>query len=128
MEENSEQAMIASGEDGMTADAIVKDGATDDLAAIRELVLTAHPDIVPELIGGESIGEVLASVGPAKEAFARLADRFQTVQSVAASNAEPDVRVPAGGGGALVIDPDQLPASEKIRRGVAAASRAGQGR
>lgn len=84
------------------------------LDAIRQLVLRAHPDVVPELIAGESVETLLASVGPAREAYQRLASRIGAPPAVPA--------VPAGGDRPAVIDPDRLPSSEKIRRGLARAT------
>ena len=84
---------------------------TPDLTAVRELVLRAHPDVVPELIGGDSIDAVLASVEPAQAAYRRLAE--------AIGQSSPAPSVPAGGQRPVPVDPDRLPASEKIRRGLA---------
>jgi hypothetical protein len=91
---------------------------TDDLAAVREVVLRAHPDAVPELIAGDSITELLASVEPARAAYARV---------VAAASPETPTSyvkpvapvVPAGDAPVFAVDPDQLPPVEKIRRGLA---------
>lgn len=88
-------------------------GEARALEAVRELVLRAHRDVVPELVGGESIAALLASVAPARAAYARLAEGFASEGGVARS-------VPAGGGQPLAVDPAQLPATEKIRRGLAA--------
>jgi hypothetical protein len=85
----------------------------DDLDAIRELVLRAHPDVVPELVSGTSVAELLASVEPARSAYARLVD------AIAVQRPVPEATVPAGGGAPIAIDPDRLPAAEKIRRGLA---------
>jgi hypothetical protein len=90
--------------------------AAPDLVAIRQLVLRAHPEVVPELIAGESVEALLASVEPAEEAYRRLAERLGRAPATAPS-------VPAGGERPLPIDPDRLPASEKIRRGLARANR-----
>ncbi len=81
----------------------------DDLGLVRELILRTHSDIVPELIRGETIAEVLASVPEAQAAYARIA-------VTAARKVEP---VPAGG---VVRTPsanvDGLSAMGKIRRGL----------
>jgi hypothetical protein len=89
----------------------------EELEAVRAVVLAAYPDSVPELIRGESVPELLASIEPARAAYARV------VESVAAQAATEPVApvapvVPAGGGSA-VIDPGALPATEKVRRGIA---------
>lgn len=84
-----------------------------DLDAVRELVLRAHPDVVPELVAGESIASLLASVEPAREAYARLAGAIRETV--------PQAPVPAGGGAVLAVDPDSIPAAEMIRRGLVSA-------
>lgn len=90
-----------------------------DLAAIRDLVLRAHPDTVPELIAGESITALLASVEPARDAYRRVLDAAQSAAGAPAPVAPTVPTVPAGSAPALVIDPDRLPPAEKIRRGLA---------
>lgn len=101
--------------DGAIADGVDagNEGPPVDLAAVRELVLRAHPDVVPELVVGNSVAELLASVEPAQSAYARLAGAWADRQGV--RTATP---VPAGGGTPIVVDPDRLPAHEKIRRGL----------
>src|SRR5690606_31487105 len=47
-------------------------GAPALLPAVRELVLRAHPEVVPELVQGESVADLLASIAPAAEAYQRL--------------------------------------------------------
>lgn len=86
-----------------------------DLDAVRALVLQAHRDVVPELVTGDSVAGLLASVESAREAYARLAESWTE------ANPRP-IPVPAGGGAALPVDPDKLPAAEKIRRGLRASS------
>lgn len=81
-----------------------------ELAAVRELVLRAHPDVVPELVAGSSVGELVASVEAAREAYRRVAD---------AVGAPAPPRVPAGDAPRVAVDAELLPAAEKIRRGLA---------
>jgi len=86
------------------------------IARVRDLVLQAHREVVPELVGGASLGELLASIEPARQAYANLADRI-------AANPPPGPEaaahpVPAGGTGPVPLDPDRMPASEKLRRGI----------
>lgn len=88
-----------------------EDAGDAQLDAIRELVLRAHPDVVPELIAGTTIAEMLASVTPARAAWQRLAERIGTPPAIPP--------VPAGGEKPVAIDPERLSASEKIRRGLA---------
>ncbi len=45
-----------------------------ELAAVRELALKAHPDAVPELVGGATVAEVMASLEPARVAYRRVAE------------------------------------------------------
>lgn len=82
-----------------------------DIAAIRELVLRAHPNIVSEMVTGDTVDALLASVEPAEAAFQRISASFRTTP-VASSP------VPAGGDRAMPVDPARIPASEKIRRGL----------
>ena len=82
-----------------------------DLDAVRALVLRAHPDVVPELISGDSVEALLASVEPARAAWRQVAERIDTP-------AAPPT-VPSGGQPAAAVDPERLSASEKIRRGLA---------
>jgi hypothetical protein len=87
---------------------------TDELAAVRAVVLSAYPDCVPELVQGETVAELLASVEPARAAYARVAAAMPAPMAAVVT---PPV-VPAGGGSA-VLDPGELPAAEKVRRGIA---------
>ena len=89
--------------------------AATDLDAIRALVLRAHPDVIPELIDGVSIGEMLDSIEPARDAYQRLTDTLRQGST--------HVSVPAGGERPMLVDPEKLPASEKIRRGLASSKR-----
>ena len=85
-----------------------------DLDAVRDLVLRAHPDVVPELVTGDTVAALLASVEPARTAYERLAATWTERRPVTGTS------VPAGGGGPIAVDPDRLPAAEKIRRGLSA--------
>lgn len=84
-----------------------------DLASIRELVLKAHPDVVPELVTGETVDDLLASVEPAEAAYRRISESLRSPSSMSTPP------VPAGGERPMPVDPSRLPASEKIRRGLA---------
>jgi hypothetical protein len=53
-----------------------------DLGKVRELVLKAHPDVVPDLVRGSSVDELIASVEPARGAFQRIADQVRTESGV----------------------------------------------
>lgn len=85
----------------------------DTLTAVRDLVLRAHPDVIAELVQGDSIDELIASVEPATAAYLRLASRFESPATT-----EPVVEVPAGSSAPLVMDVDRLPTAEKLRIGI----------
>ncbi|HMM41494.1 MAG TPA: hypothetical protein PKA95_06295 [Thermomicrobiales bacterium] len=59
----------------------------DDAGLLRELIVQAHPDVVPELVQGASLREMLDSLPAAKAAYARIAE--------AAASASP-APVPSG--------------------------------
>lgn len=94
---------------------LVNETEADALAMVREVVLRAHPDAVPELIAGATIGELLASVVPARAAYARVRE------TVAGGSAVPPA-VPAGAA-VSGLDLGSVPSMELIRRGVARARR-----
>lgn len=107
----------------------VGDAGTDDIAAIRALVLKAHPDVVPELVTGSTVAALLSSIEPAQAAYGRLAETIRSgsppAASVPAAPASPPAPsvpaapfVPAGGSVPVPVDPDRLPPAEKIRRGL----------
>jgi hypothetical protein len=81
-----------------------------------QIDLRAHPDVVPELVTGDSVAALLASVEPARSAFERLTASWPERRPDAGDTAA----VPAGGGAPIAVDPDRLPAAEKIRRGLSA--------
>ncbi len=85
----------------------------DTVERVRDLVLRAHPNIVPELVRGESIADLLASIEPATTAYSALAERIE------ASRPAP-VQVPAGSVAPGPVDLDTLSSGEKLRRGLAA--------
>lgn len=89
--------------------------AADEVAAVREALVRAYGDCVPELVGGATVQEVIASVEVARAAYAEVAARVVRERGEAAPV------VPAGGG-RVVADLDALPAAEKVRRGIAGRS------
>lgn len=90
----------------------------DVLQRVRELALQAHREVVPELVGGASLDELLASIEPARQAYANLATRIAADRAPEMAAAVP-LAPPAGGGGPAPLDLDRMPASEKLRRGIA---------
>jgi hypothetical protein len=117
---------------------------TTDLSQVRELVLKAHPDVVPDLVRGGSVDELIASVEPARTAYQRIADQVRSVESGVGSResgvqtadrasgndpppspaatipivVQPPV-VPAGGG-TTVADPGDFAPTTKIAQALAA--------
>lgn len=82
-----------------------------DIAAIRELALRAHPNVVSEMVTGDTVDALLASIEPAEAAFRRISASLQTTPAAS-------LPVPAGGDRPMPVDPSRIPASEKIRRGL----------
>jgi len=107
-----------------------------DLDKVRELVLKAHPDVVPDLVAGSSVDELIASVEPARTAYQRIADHVRESSSRAVEmssgregpddSATPSIvqppTVPAGGG-TNVTDPGDLGPTTKIAQALAARKR-----
>jgi hypothetical protein len=110
-------------------------GAVADLGKVRELVLKANPDVVPDLIRGESVDSLIASVEPARSAYQRIAERVRgsiaggestvRAEGEATVNAEGKTTVvgqpPAvpAGGASNVVDPSTLAPTTKIAQGLA---------
>jgi hypothetical protein len=117
-------------------------GGTQDLGKVRELVLKAHPDVVPDLVRGGSVDELIASVEPARSAYQRVADQVRG-SSVRGSSAETTVTAEPGatvnaegsttvvvqppvvpaGGASNVVDPAELAPTTKIAQALAARKR-----
>ena len=99
----------------------VESGATgmsgEDLAAVRDLALRAYPETVPELVGGDSVAALLGSLEPAAAAYRRIAEGVAASAPPPTAPAAP--MVPAGSAPLVAIDPERLPSTEKIRRGLA---------
>lgn len=82
--------------------------ATEEISAVRELIVKLHPAIVPELITGDSIEALISSIEPAQDAYKRVIS---------------GVNIPAGGNAPVSLDVEALPTFDKIRRGIANARR-----
>jgi hypothetical protein len=119
-----------------TTPAGVDPAGGEELGKVRELVLKAHPDVVPDLVRGSSVDELIASVEPARTAYQRIADQVRATKSEAESRESevlaPDARhatsdpimaqppvVPAGGA-SNVADPADLGPTTKIAQALAA--------
>ena len=101
-------------------DATLSDGpdtpeAPDELTLARELVLKAHPDVVHELVSGNSLAEMMASIPAAEAAFARVVAATQSAASLEAATA----MVPGGGAvRSASVNVDGLGPLAKIRAGL----------
>lgn len=96
---------------------VVMVGEEADLPAVRALILAAYPDVVPDLVTGTTVASLLASVEGARAAYAAVEARLAPLPATPVTS---PLVIPAGGGAPLPVDPDRLPASEKIRRGLRA--------
>lgn len=89
-----------------------------DLSRVRDLVLAANPDVVPEMIAGDSFDSLLASVEPAKAAYKRIVEAVGTSAS-GATPAAPNVGTAgAPGRSTYTITIEELSPSAKIAEGV----------
>jgi hypothetical protein len=83
-----------------------------DLERIRDLVLAAHPDVVPEMVQGSTFDELMGSVEPARDAYQRI------VGQVKPPEATPKVATQPGGRGTALHDVESLSPLAKIREGL----------
>src|SRR5918998_37621 len=74
-----------------------------DLNKVRELVLKAHPDVVPDLVRGGSVDELIASVEPARSAYQRIAEQVRGSGGETTVTAEPGATVNASGETTVVV-------------------------
>ena len=83
------------------------------LAKVRELVLAAHPDVVAELVGGDSFDAILASVEPARSAYQRITEQVR--QQAAPSE---HAQQPAALSTPAPAPPPSVPAGQPGRSGL----------
>lgn len=86
---DAEPQPAAAGPEGTGDPAPQTEGSEDGTATLRDVIARAYPDAVPEMISGETVDEMLASVPTAREAYRQVAETVRAGQ--------PDP-VPAGGG------------------------------
>ena len=115
-----------------TTPAVVEPAGGEELGKVRELVLKAHPDVVPDLVRGSSVDEMIASVEPARSAYQRIAEQVRSREIVAAGEvgsresevqtSDPIVQPPMvpAGGASNVADPGELGPTTKIAQALAA--------
>lgn len=108
IEEESEQQEPAAQRQAETSPGV-------DVEKLRELVLRAHPEAIPELVQGETLEELETSARLATEVYRRIADSVrEAVAREAASS------IPAGQPGrqAPLVNIETLSPSAKIAEGL----------
>lgn len=104
--------------DGQNQQSSLLTGQSEALAAYRELVLRAEPELPPELITGGTLGDVNASIESARAMVAHVQAALTRSNAAAVVPAGAPLRV-------LVPDTSQMSAREKLSYGIAL-SRDGQ--
>jgi hypothetical protein len=111
VEDETFVADLAGAKGGEPGDQEVDRLRTESIAIVRDLILKGNADLVPELVRGESLADLMESIEPARAAFQRIAETVRAVAPV----------VPAGGtGSGTRIAIDDLSADSLIKRGLAA--------
>lgn len=82
--------------------------SVDERQTLRATLAAAHPDAIPELIGGATVGEMIASLETAKAAYQRTIERTKAALPVAAG----------GGGRPVGVDVSKLSPLAKISLGL----------
>jgi hypothetical protein len=80
------------------------------ISGYRLMLISQNPDILPELVQGESIEALERSLATARELTARMKQKLE--QQMAAE------RIPAGAPARSTADPENLSSYEKIRYGL----------
>jgi hypothetical protein len=84
----------------------------ESIAIVRDLILKGNPDLVPDLVRGETLAELMASIEPARAAYGRIAE------TIRAERVATPAQVPAGGTSAR-INLESLTADGLIKQGLA---------
>jgi hypothetical protein len=111
-----------------TVEALADDEATaddtpDDNSLLRDLIGRAYPDIVPELVHGETLAELLGSIPAARTAYARIVEAARAGAENPVSHFG-HVAVPAGAAvRSAGVSVEGLSAMAKIRAGLSHSSR-----
>lgn len=82
--------------------------SADERQTLRATLAAAHPDTIPQLIGGETVGEMIASVETAKAVYRETIERTKAAIPVAAG----------GGGRPVGVDITKLSPLAKISMGL----------
>ena len=77
---------------------------------LRELVMKAYPDVVTELLTGETVEEMLASLPAAREAYDRIVEASRSTQ--------PETVPAVGGARNFPMDVAAMSPALKIREGL----------
>jgi chromosome segregation ATPase len=88
----------------------IKGALSEAVKGYRELIIAANPVVPAELVGGETVAALAASLEKAKGLVGRVR------QAVAAESAKS--RIPAGAPVRMTADTNTLSAREKIARGI----------
>jgi hypothetical protein len=121
-EEHENQTIVDSDEEPMETEIEPDDGPSGegdsgvDLNQIRDLVLAAHPDVVPEMVRGESFDELMASVEPARGAYQRIVG--QMTEKTETQPVAPKVASQPGRRGATIVEIESLSPLGKISEGL----------
>lgn len=99
-----------------------------DLARVRELVLKAHPNVVPELIQGDTFDAMVASVPAAEAAYTRIREAVTGGQQQGQTQPPPTVSAgqPANNQRTFAINVEELGSEAKIAEGLRRARRQAQ--
>jgi len=86
-----------------------------EVAMLRELVYQAHPNVVRELLVGETLTDILASIEPARAAYQRVVERVEEEL-----NRERLTAASSGAGAITTPVPDQatLTTTQRLRIGL----------
>ena len=82
--------------------------SADERQTLQATLAAAHPDAIPELIGGATVSEMVASLETAKAAYQRTIERAKAALPVAAG----------GGGRPVGVDVSKLSPLAKISMGL----------
>jgi len=88
----------------------LKNGLKESVESYRSLVMESNPDILPEMIGGDSVEALNESVLRAKDLIGRIKAGLESQEN--------SLRIPAGSPQRGMIDTAGLSPGEKIRRGI----------
>ena len=87
---------------------------SESIAIVRDLILKGNPDLVPDLVRGESLAELMDSVEPARAAFQRIAEAVR-------AEVRTNTPVVPAGGTSTPIAIEHLSGDALIKRALAAA-------